>query len=408
MMQSLLGHLLRQVDRAYDIQSMLTAIPALGPENGGQGELAKAAIIEKLLAASGVEEVLHVNSPDQRVEAGLRPNIIARIHGRCSRTLWLFAHLDVVPPGDGWHTDPWRAHRAGDVIFGRGVEDNQQAATSMLLLAEGLHALGIIPPLGLGLVFMADEECGSNHGLGYILRHERDLFRPDDLYIVPDGGSPDAATIEIAEKAQLWLKFTVHGRQCHASAPQSGVNALVLGSRLIDRLSALPENFPARNGLFDPPGSTFIPTRQEGNGAAINILPGSDTFYMDCRLLPGVDPGAVKTRIQDIIGETVAALDASIDMEVEHFQEATSIPASAAVVSGLKESIMAVYGVMGRPCGIGGATVAALLRKAGLQAAVWSCLQNTCHQPNERSSLSATCKDAAVFGHLLMSAHANA
>ena len=42
----------------------------------------------------------------------------------------------------------------------------------------------------------------------------------------------------------------------------------------------------------------------------------------------------------------------------------------------------------------------------GLAAAVWSCVENTCHQPNERSSITAAIKDAQVFTHILMnSAH---
>ena len=55
-----------------------------------------------------------------------------------------------------------------------------------------------------------------------------------------------------------------------------------------------------------------------------------------------------------------------------------------------------------RPTGIGGGTVAALLRQAGLPAVVWSCIRNTCHQHNEHSSISATIRDAQVFAHVLM------
>ena len=47
---------------------------------------------------------------------------------------------------------------------------------------------------------------------------------------------------------------------------------------------------------------------------------------------------------------------------------------------------------------------AALLRERGLPAVVWSCIANTCHQPNERSSITATLKDAQVFAHILMNA----
>ena len=43
-----------------------------------------------------------------------------------------------------------------------------------------------------------------------------------------------------------------------------------------------------------------------------------------------------------------------------------------------------------------------LLRQQGLPAAVWSCIDSTCHQPDEHSSITATLKDAQVFAHVLM------
>ncbi len=407
-MKKLIEHILGQTERAWEIQSALTAVPALGPENGGQGELEKARLVESFLAAGGVSDILRFDSSDPRVESGLRPNLAAILPGKSPRCLWLFGHLDVVPPGEGWKTDPWRACRDGDIVYGRGVEDNQQAVTGMLLLAESLKSLAITPELTLGLVFMADEECGSRHGLVHILEKASELFKKDDLYIVPDGGSPDAASIEIAEKTQLWLKFAVHGKQCHASVPQNGKNAFTVASRLVVKLAGLQHMFPDCDNLFEPPVSTFVPTRHEGNGCAINIMPGSDTFFLDCRLLPAVDPEAVQKRIRSIMDDLAWAAGADIEMTVEQYQASSAISPEAPVVLALKNAISAVYGAQAHPCGIGGASVAAFLREKGRAAAVWACLENTCHQPNEKALLTAACRDAAVFSHILMTSRSDA
>ena len=71
------------------------------------------------------------------------------------------------------------------------------------------------------------------------------------------------------------------------------------------------------------------------------------------------------------------------------------------MVGALSDAVAAVYGVTARPVGIGGATVAALLRRRGLPAVVWSRLLGTCHQPDEHSSIAATLGDAKVFAHVL-------
>ena len=47
-----------------------------------------------------------------------------------------------------------------------------------------------------------------------------------DAWYVTDDLREDGSQIEIAEKHMLWLKFTVTGKQCHASMPQMGVNSL--------------------------------------------------------------------------------------------------------------------------------------------------------------------------------------
>ena len=115
-MDALLHGLAGREDRVVTLQSALTACPALGPDNGGDGEQAKAAIIAAWLKACGIKDLVHVDAPDSRVSSGVRPNLVARIPGRTKRTLWLFGHMDVVPPGDhsALQNDPWQVRRQGD------------------------------------------------------------------------------------------------------------------------------------------------------------------------------------------------------------------------------------------------------------------------------------------------------
>lgn len=403
-LQPLIGVLAGRADRVVALQQALTACRALGPENGGQGEEEKAAFITAQLQAAGVTDLRRLDAPDDRVACGHRPNLVARIPGRSPRTLWLFAHTDVVPSGPAgeWLSDPWQVRRDGDLLYGRGVEDNQQGLVSMLLLAEALHATGLTPELTLGLVFMADEETGNTFGLAHILAAAPELFRQDDLFIVPDSGSPSGADIEVAEKSIAQFKVHTRGLQGHASTPHKARNALTAAAAAITSLSELGRDFPQEDPLFDPPCSTFVPTRHDANGPGINIIPGEDVFYLDCRLLPGIDPDAVLAAARQRVAPIARHHGTDIDVELVHLQKASAsapdCPAARALVAAVQE----IYGVEARPTGIGGGTVAALLRQAGLPAVVWSCIRNTCHQHNEHSSISATIRDAQVFAHVLM------
>lgn len=384
-------------------QSKLTATRAVGPENGGTGEAEKAALITGWLTAMGIQDIIHVDCPDERVPAKKRPNLIATIPGKSPSAVWFFAHMDVVSPGDPglWKNDPWTVVRNGDLLIGRGVEDNQQGLVSMLLLAKALHEEGITPQQQLKFVFLSDEECGNSRGLAWVLAQRPDLFSSSDVYIVPDSGSPSGEDIEIAEKSILQLKITVQGTQCHASTPQKGANACVAAADVLLALTGLANDFKEKNELFSPPKSTFVPTRHEENVSSVNILPGTDIFYMDCRLLPGISPEQVIIRARERAELVAKRRGTSVTVEKHMLQPASCTPLASPAVQ-LLGSVLQDAGITPHPIGVGGGTVAALLRAKGLSSVVWSTISGCCHEPEEHSSIQATLQDAAIFARVSM------
>ncbi|MGD9608584.1 MAG: M20 family metallo-hydrolase [Desulfovibrionaceae bacterium] len=396
-----------QRDTVIDLQRHLTAVPALGPDNGGPGEREKADLVRHLLAGLGLPEPREINAPDKRVPCGHRPNLAVILPGvDTSRTFWVISHLDIVPPGDLglWRSDPYQAVVDGDLIYGRGVEDNQQASVSSLLVAKALAETGNTPPVNYGLLFVSDEETGSKFGLDYVAGHADGLFTPDDLFLVPDFGLPTSEMVEIAEKSMLWLKIIVNGRQCHASTPEQGINTLAAAALFILKIPSLHDRFNAKNPLFLPANSTFEPTKKEANVDNINTIPGRDVFYVDCRVLPEYPLDDVLAAIRELGAEVEAICGVTIDYEVvQQEQAAPATSEDAPIVKRLMPAIRAVYpGSTPRPMGIGGGTVAAYLRRRGYPAVVWATLEHNAHQPNERSSIAKTIGDAKVIARTLL------
>ena len=275
--RDLLNALDTKAEDAFQLQSALTSFQAVGPDNAGKGEQDKADFVEQWLRACGLTRITHYDAVDPRVPSGCRPNFVVTIPGNSSRTVWLFSHMDVVPAGDRdlWHSDPWTVVRSPDdqdIIFGRGVEDNQQAMVSMCLLAGAIAERGITPDHTLGLIFVSDEETGNAYGINHVLKEAPALVAKEDLVVVPDSGSSDGSFIQIAEKGVLWLCFDITGRQCHASRPDDGVNALTAAAAMVMAVADVEKEFPARDALFDPPRSTFTPTKHEPNVPNINTM----------------------------------------------------------------------------------------------------------------------------------------
>ncbi len=393
-----------QESEVIELMKALVSIKALGPLNGGTGEAEKGAWLMAYLKKAGFEDVRNYPAPDPSVPAGERPNIVARVPGkRTDKSIWIMSHMDVVPEGDldKWDTPPYEAVVKNGKIFGRGTEDNHQGLVASLIAARAFVDLKIAPEYNLNLVFVSDEETNSIYGLEYLVEHHAELFRKEDIYIIPDAGEPDSTMIEIAEKSILWLKFTTKGKQVHASTPERGVNAFKAAAHFIVKLEDLYARFADRDPVFDPPLSTFEPTQREANVPNVNTIPGDDVFYLDCRILPHYALDDILGAIRGMMSDIEKRFGVRVTMEEVQREEAAPATApDAPVVGALARAIKEVYRVQARPVGIGGGTVAAVFRRAGFDAAVWSTLDDMAHQPNEYCRISNVLKDAQVFAHV--------
>jgi succinyl-diaminopimelate desuccinylase len=405
MLPGILKHIAASRETVIDLQRTLVSIPAVGPDNGGQGERAKADFMLAWLKDHGVTDVTEYQAPDDRVPCGHRPSIKAVIPGQdTSRTFWVISHLDVVPPGDLslWATDPFTLSVEGDVLVGRGVEDNHQGVVASLLLAKAIVENKATPPMNYGMLLVADEENGSKYGLDWLLKNHPEIFGKNDLYLIPDFGIPSSEMVEIAEKSMLWLRITLSGKQCHASSPEEGVNTLVATAAFILRLTKLHDRFPAVNELFKPANSTFQPTKKEANVENVNTIPGRDVFYMDCRVLPQYELDDVLETVYEMGRDICKTYGVTAEYHiVQKEQAAPATPKDAEIVTRLLPAVKSVYGGSPRPMGVGGGTVAAYLRRAGLDAAVWATWTPNAHQPNERTLIKYNIGDAQVIATVL-------
>ncbi|WP_031483593.1 M20 family metallo-hydrolase [Maridesulfovibrio frigidus] len=402
------GQILSKIDElkdaALELHTKLVAIPAIGPTNNGTGEKDKADFLTAYLKEHGFGEVKSYNAPDDRVECGYRPNLVTVLPGQdTAQTLWIISHMDVVPVGDLtlWSNDPFTLVQDGDAIYGRGVEDNHQGLVSSVIATRALKETGVTPGCNIGLIFVSDEETGSEYGLEYMLKEHEDLFKKKDLFLVPDFGEADSSMVEIAEKSTIWLKVTVEGKQCHASTPDEGVNSLVAASAMIVEISELQFHFDEEDELFSPPYSTFVPTKKEANVENINTLPGKDVFYIDCRVLPNYDLKDVVDQVKGMALYVAEEYGVEIKVEVDtKNQAAPATPVKSEIVEKTLFAIKEIYGIDATPGGIGGGTVAAHLRERGYKAVVWATLLGQAHQTNEKGSIANTLGDAKVMALL--------
>ncbi|ADZ70683.1 M20/M25/M40 family metallo-hydrolase [Polymorphum gilvum] len=219
----------------------------------------------------------------------------------------LNAHGDVVPPGDGWTTDPYGAEERSGAIYGRGVAVSK---SDFATYAFALRALMADPDDLNGTVELHltyDEEAGGFVGPKWLL--EQDLTRPD--YAISAGFS---YAITTAHNGCLHLEVVVRGRQAHAAMPETGIDALEAATTI---LAALYEERHRLNAVKSAqPGidSAKLTVGLISGGINTNVVPDRVTLRIDRRLIPEENGEAVEAELIRLIE---AAAPKHIPAEVE-------------------------------------------------------------------------------------------
>ncbi len=105
-------------------------------------------------------------------------------YGEGGENAVVMAHVDVVPAGEGWDTEPYALTVKGNLAFGRGVADDKGAAIVALHCLRALKDAGVKGKRKLRVIFGSGEEIGMGD-MGHYFAQEQlpDMgFTPDSAY----------------------------------------------------------------------------------------------------------------------------------------------------------------------------------------------------------------------------------
>lgn len=402
-LQSVLERIEGSRDEMVNSLVEMCKIPSIHPDSGGDGESDRAKFLAELCKNLGLP-VRSMDAPDDRVSSGVRPNLLVELEGEQDKKVWIVSHTDIVPAGNlkHWDSDPFDPVVKEGKIFGRGVEDNGQSLIGSIYALWAVKEENVKPNIGCGLALVADEEVGSKLGIQYLL--EQGIFNEGDLILVPDFSSSKGTDVEIAEKNILWLRITTEGKQSHASLPHKGINAFRAGSELLLMIDKeLHDRYTGGNDIFEPPISTFEPTKKNSNVPNVNTVPGKDVFYFDCRLLPEFHPDEIRATVRSLADRVEQKRNVKVRIDIIQEEMSPQTSEDSEIVMKLKEAIKDVRGVEPKMVGIGGGTCAAFFRQRGLDACVWFTGDQTAHAANECCKIDNLVDDAKVFASVFLS-----
>jgi succinyl-diaminopimelate desuccinylase len=201
----------------------------------------------------------------------------------------------------------------------------------------------------------------------------------------------------------MWLKVRVLGKQTHASTPDKGINAMKVGSELITFIVDYMESkYGVKNPLFDPPTSTYEPTKRLQTVGNVNTVPGEDIFFLDFRVLPQYNPDDVMETLRWIGDLFEDKTGVKITFETVQLTKSGK-PSSqdSEAYKALSMAIENVKNVEPKAGGIGGGTCANFFRLAGIDAYCWESCDDMCHTANEYCIVDNLVSDAKVFAVIM-------
>ena len=304
----------------------------------------------ELLKAFGFDAEQHA-VPQAEVHAqGMQSitNLIVRRRYGDGLTIALNAHGDVVPPGEGWTTDPYGGEIRDGSIYGRASAVSKSDFASFTFAVRALESLQTQLKGTVELHFTYDEEFGGELGPGWLLKHG--LTQPDLL--IAAGFSHEVVT---AHNGCLQMEVTVVGKMAHAAIPHTGVDALQAAVGILNALYAQNTLYQQITSSVAGISHPYLNVGRIEGGTNTNVVPGKVTFKLDRRMIPEENPAEVEASIRQVIAEAAAPC-VGISVEIKRLLLARAmqpLPGNQPLVEAIQKHGETVFGekipAMGTP-----------------------------------------------------------
>lgn len=368
---------------------LLRRLVAIDTTNPGGDEAACADVLGDLLRAAGAEVEIDRYAPGH-------VNLTATVRFGDGPVVMLNSHLDVVPAGEGWTSEPFEPVLRDGRLYARGAADAKGSLAAMAgalvdLLAAGTATRGTVVFTAVG-----DEEVGSTGARALV----RNLTA--DACIV---GEPTGLRALAAHKGSLRPVIEVLGRGAHAAAPHNGVNAIVGAALLLDELAAYAEQL--RDRVHPLTGSpTLTPVLIEG-GQAPNAVPERCRITIDRRMIPGETNESVRAELDEVLA-SFSARHAPLVARIADLAPSTGGPSETPVDDPFVVSVRRALGDAGESAEVGGLVVncdMTTFRAAGIPTVVFGPGElDVMHAADENVEIDQVDRARLAYGRMLAAA----
>ncbi|MDR1975703.1 MAG: succinyl-diaminopimelate desuccinylase [Campylobacteraceae bacterium] len=309
-------------------------------------------------------------------------------------------HVDVVPPGEGWESDPFEPFEKDGFVYGRGAQDMKSGVCAILQTFKyAKHFNGT-----LSLLLTSDEEGEAKNGTVKVLEvlKEEGLLPDYALIAEPTCVRSFGDTIKIGRRGSINGTIILRGKQGHVAYPQNAQNPI---HQIVPILPKIAEyKFDEGDDVFEP--STLIITDIKAGEGVTNITPKTLTLKFNVRNSPLTKIENVERHLRSNFGLLYMVNNPGkdkldFDLELQESAKPFMTDKSSILIAHLMRSIETVTGVVPEINAGGGTSDARFFAQHGISTVEFGVLNDKIHAANERCHLSHLYDLIKVFRELL-------
>lgn len=302
-------------------------------------------------------------------------NLFAYRHFGEGSHLCFAGHVDVVPAGEGWDSDPYAATEMDGYIYGRGAQDMKSGVSAFVQALKDVNDFKGT----LSVLLTSDEEGPAKFGTAEVLKYlkEHDLL-PDAVVVAePTCEAVFGDAIKVGRRGSINGILEIHGKQGHAAYPEKAINPIHQIAVILPNIAGA---FLDKGDEYFAPSQLVVTDIRSGIETT-NVSPGKLKMMFNVRNSTKTD----KKSIEAFIASHCEGLEyvLSLDQSAEPFVT----DANTRIVQILSECIQEVCTITPKHSTAGGTSDARFVASYGIDVIEFGVINDTIHAPNERTSI---------------------
>ena len=283
-------------------------------------------------------------------------------------------HVDIVPSGDGWDTNPYEAVEKEGFIYGRGTQDMKSGVAAFVqAVKEDENFNGT-----LSLLLTSDEEGDAINGTVKVLEYlsEHNLLPHAVVVAEPTCEELFGDAIKVGRRGSINGYITLKGKQGHAAYPEKAINPInLIAPRLLNMAGV---NLDNGDEFFSP--SKFVITDIRAGMQVTNVTPNELKMMFNVR-------NTTLTSQQDVsefVAKNLDGLDYELKLSQGSYPFRTNTDTK--LVRTMDAAIEKVTGLKPRHSTAGGTSDARFIAPLGIPVIEFGVKNDTIHSVNERTT----------------------